>query len=696
MAQLNLELLATQNLDYASVSYVDLEMSNYVHKHLERFIYSPFVRPDAVPVSYLETESVNSKDNLQIADKTWTVPANSKQHLDLRNNFIISFTKTFNSAFKEILATNKTYINSESREVPLFFKHVLPEDATSCTLEVIKNGNKFDIDDGFYIDLENKSVFTNYQNFYDRNTKNYILFFLSGSTTTGAYRELLNPVSVATEAEWTDIDQTTGAIKDTSIVYTKEPSGSGYLFTFSKADRWYIKPIEESFIQPLAVSGYSLNESWYMRFSNGLFSSYTNGTVRKYAIPEFLDQAFAPYYPVRFSTYSNLEYVNSKILKFPKQNLVIDPANDFNLEVRIFDVNGVLIKVYTTDTSLAGERYSNTEVFYELGIDSWDESKGFVSFNESIDASWKLNAQYFYKSNDYEYTNIDLNPIFNPQVLNSTVVFYLIPGTTHKALHHLLVDTSGRITYTSQSEGDIYPNLQLVDGMNVYNPNTIIGSYYSSELESSFISDYTAGQANNYGYAVLAEVNFKDTAYKDETVFKLTRKGLTLTPLKAQTTLLKNARILQSIFGYGEQGQELPFNLTNVIEIPITVLEDYGGELTKQEAEALVKTHYPAYAAAVIEWVYPVSDFLTFTSNISGTVSFDISYEGPYTYKVYRKANISGAWELLQTINATSAGDLLALTDSLLDPNSVWYYSITITEDSIEYPHSNTYGIKVA
>lgn len=690
MITLDLELLIENTEDLVEL---DLPMVNYVNKHIDRFIYSPFVRKDAIPVAYIENKKITSTDNLNIIDKSWNVAANRVVQDFIREPYLVIRSNAFTSVYKDILVTNQSVVNNQNKVVPLFFAHYLPEDATSCQLEIIHNGNFLPVEETYKIDLANKRVYLNCKNWFDEKTNSYTLYFLTGATSSGNYRQLLNPQEVVKEAGWEDIDQVTGQLLTNRPLYSKDVSGDYYHFSFNMNDVWYIKNTEYSKIKPLAPAAKNLKESWFFRVSNGFFSDLANGYVRNYKLPEFLQQNFAPFAPLRYSTYTSVNKINDYTFQLAKGNLKISLVDNLHLELKVYSAENILLKAITTNSSLEGERYRDTNVFYESGIVSWDESTGIFVLDKKIDDSYSMNASHFFSSKELEYTGIDLNPLYNREIQNHTVVFYLIPDTTDRALHYLLVDRSGLIVYTSQDLGTDYPSLKLMYE-NAVNPNSVIGLPYTADEDDSFLSLYSAGGSNDYAYLILAEINYMNTSIPENHLsFDLQRKGLSIEKNKLMQVMRKNPKILQSILGYGKDGQELPFNGSMVFDVPITLLQEYGGDLDKQEVETLIKAHFPAYAAGIIRWDYPIVQ-LDATSTTDGEILLTWDWEGPaYEYLLYKKNNYSGEWVLYGTYDSESP-IMFNITDTDIEDGGVYYYAVAVKEGDLIYPLSNSVGIK--
>lgn len=705
MAEVTLELIASRNESYGIARSVVLELVNHVHQRVERFRYLDQIQPVAVALDYLENPELDSWRHLQVANRTYGISVNSGKNAEVRKDWIVSTSTSLSSEYKSVSITNQVGTGAHGERRPLFFRHALPADVTQCHLEIVTRGNVQKVDGGYTVSLEDSNIYTNFRNFYDPDTGSYTLFYVTCTDSDGIVtHELLDPQSVAKEATWEDIDLDTGKLTTDYPAYSSERNSSGYTFYMGAGDTWYWRPVEGSLIQPRLPGGRDPEDPWYLRFSAGDFSANVNGRVRRYYIPEFDQQNYSPSKPFIYSPYERLLWVNNRVLSSPRKSLAIDPDSGLHLHIFISDFEGNLVRVLTTDTALEATRFSNTEVFYESQeIQSWDNDGGFISLSTKLHPSYQISAQYYYKADDYEYTSIDLNPLMNKYVTDKMVVYYVVPDVDpdDRAVHYLVVDQEGVIRQASQDLGFAHPNFQLLAVDGTVNTGSVIGLKYASDIQSdTFLTRYTAGYANDFGYAVIAEVVILDLDdQKDMFLYDVRKLGGSLRAERQAEALRANPRILQSAVIYGEDGQEVPKNRVMIVEAPLNLREDYGGKLPKAVAEELITRHLDSTCYAVINWTYP-------SSKISGTsitpeVSLSWSWEGVgHTYRLYRRTNPVGEWVELYAITGAAVPALMSYTDTDVEVGDVAYYTIRVEEtvngEQVLYPRTHQVAIKVS
>ena len=701
MAGITLELIANVQLDYGAPEEWSIPLYVHVHNRIEQFIYLNEINEESVPIAYLENQELDSWRNLHIANRTYQIPGNALPRIYKRASWDKVSSSSFSSQYSKVLITHETFVDEQGKIRPLFWKHVLPDNVSEVSLSVVTGGERHNVDTGYLVKLSERALYTNYENFFDPDTGAYKLFFVVATGSDGEIsRSLLNPVPVVDEATWEDIDLETGTFYEGIRVYSRDTTGAGTTFYFSQGDTYYIRPYEASLIQPYRPFGREPEDTWYLRFSAGNLTTVVNGGAKQYHVPEFDQQNFVPYKPYLYSPYGTFNWVNDRVLAATRGGLKVQSDEGFDLTFFVYNVDGDLLRVFTTNTALDGQRYSDTNVFYESDkILSIDEHGGIVSLSTKIHPSWTIKGKYFYKAEDFEYTRLNLNPLSNKQMLDHIAVFYMIPGadSEDRAIHHLLVDRSGIIRYTSQADGFVYDNLQLTNEDGSFNANTVVGLKYISDHDSvdTFVTMYTAGYDNTFGYAVLAEVSFLDLAKpEDQYIYDVRRPGGTLDLETLEDAFRANPKLLQSIHGYGEDGQEIPLNGVVIISVPLTLLDEYGGVLKEEAVKQLVTQHLDASVYPIIQWDYPASQ-IDIDPTESDQLTLSWTWEGPdLTYVLYRKKNPTGTWEVIHTLEDPEEA-VLTYVDTDVESSGVYYYTIGIEAQGVSFPYGNTISAKV-
>lgn len=660
-------------------------MSFYVKKPLERFVYSRYLPQTAVPISYCESRPIVSKD-IQLFNKTYVIDTNTEYKTSERIGWIQITGATYTSSYRDILVTNKAWTDKEGKFRPLFYKHILPEDTVSVSLYIVENGNKNRISDGYLVSLDDGCIYLNYKNHLDGPSGSYKLFWVvsvsEGGETT---HTLLEPTPTVRLATWEDIDLDTGDL--IGSVYTRDQVSGGWNYTFSQADTYYIKPLDNSLIQPFKPIGLSIDDPWFMRFTNGAFSAYVGSSVHSYSLPEWDLQPFTPAKPYVFSSSIELERITDRVVKAPRKHIAIAPDEGRHIEIRIYDFEDKLLKILTTDESLWGEQIFSEGVLlnYESGIRSWDNYGGFIELGINLLVSWQVEAAFYYESKDFEYTQLNLNPIENPDVLGKLVVFYLKPDIEvfSTALHYLLVEQGGKIVYTSDPDYQLYIS-------SVFNPDTIIGKLYSSDVNTgTFLDEYAVGGSLELEWYVLAEVVVRDLSSPDLFKSVYIRRESGLKDSEREKVFAYNPAIQFSRFGYGEEGKSFPRDNVLVVKVPARLHQTYGGHLSDSDIREQLRQYLPAEKSVLIELQYPKCEVEIDTSVVA-EVTITCTWEGPeLTYYLY---DITTEDILLDTNIEPVEGDVIFVEAET--SGAVKTYRVDLEKDGILYK-GNPFKVKV-
>lgn len=672
MSSITLELVHSS--DTVDQLYLSFPLAAHVHKRFETFKYVDELGNGDVPLDHVLNDSIKSSESLTINDLSSSFPQNSSFLLSLISPLKVIYGKTLTLPNSKILATNKLLVNRFGKLEPFFYKIVLPEGTQSVYVQVLRKGILTPNPDGFIVDLANEVIWTNKQNYYNAETGDYEIFFINAVGETETIRDIATIEPVAREATWEDIDLDTGMLREDIEIYTKETFDDHTLFTFAYSDRWYVKITEDSLIKCKNPLGYFSNENWFLRITNGAFSQNRWGESFYYRLPEYEYQNFIPYKPYRWSFYEQVYLVERNILKLPANKIFVDSSASINLTLYVYDSQDNLLRVITTNESLNGTNYSDTSILYEYGNIISISEDGFLLLNFNLETSHKIYADYYFEEESLEYTGLNLNPILNKDVINSTVVFYIIPNvtSTEQALHHMILDKNGTIISCSQRLSTSYDNFQLLNSDGSYNAGTLIGGSFVDD----FLEVYTANYLNSYGYLILAYIGVAPDLNEDRfLVTDVKRKG-GLDPDNLEEIFARNYMLKYS-GGFEEEGEKLvPENATLVVELPVTLLTEYGGSLTVEKAEELSRKYIPFGIHRIVEWTFPYCDYTVTVGETDIVIEMDDV--GSYTYTLY--SSVDGvSWVLLDSDTAA-----FTFTDTV-DPETLYWYKVTLA-DTVEYP----------
>jgi hypothetical protein len=672
MSVLNLELH-----NNSGEQTVDMDFQSYVTAHTEYINYNKYTDAASTMISFVGSDPQTPQKNLFIKDLSWKHPRNNI-------NYIIEFEETksnfiFKAPFKELYITNITNQTNQ----PLYFKHKTKfKKDTQVNLTIKKNG---EFVEGESINnaswkVVNGFVYNNYENKFSFVTGSHELYYLSGEGADGnPVNELLSNIEAIGEFSWRDIDPDTGEMLVSG--YSRNQVGSQYEFNIhlsgdeiceTDLNKLYIRAKESNTIKILSPESLNLENSWTVRIQNGFFFK-----SKKYYISEYLNQNFNP--EVGIIKLYNKQCHNvglnetSHVIKLPTKGIEYNPETNMNVTVIIKDENDNIIRGITSDVTLIDSSIQNSDNKYTAGIKSVDEKSGFIELEESLLSSSKIFCNFHYKAESYFVTDLDLNPISNDKIITGRYYLYLKPNLAQgeKSVQWLYLDRNDIIL--NCSDEDLKVEIENAQGRIVFNPDTIIKTSLNS-----FKSTYCYGYQNTKEYLELGEISYRETEYLDEAlIFDLFDKT-PVSELNYKSMISRQWKILQSKFGYGDDGQVYQDNNIVYIQLQKNLLVDFGGEYTESELYDLLKSKLHVGTELIFDWDY-FDLTIDLDNSVVGEIQVSMSWEGPGRYVLTRRVNnISGNNLTLfdKDISARPDNDIIIYSDNTISDtvNSVYYY----------------------
>lgn len=372
-------------------------------------------------------------------------------------------------------------------DIPLYYQHDIPITTdlyVQTGSDVVILDKNFDpVDPDTYLvwtgGTEVVSVFHNYEASFDPITGNYEAYYVSyplWDSVTQNQREyvvLLNPEPRFREATDDDYDEYLDLPEDIPI-YTVQEDDGRFLVSivydivnespmndlYGSASLIYAyRPSTLNEIGPLYPASLYQEDPWFPILTNGSF--YTNGS--KFYIEEFSQQTFIPYEPYKRKILEEAIILENKLLMTQHGNLFVDPTDGFHLDIAILNSQGNPKWAITTNTELDyyidefGER---TNIPYDYtGIVSYNERDGLIQISYSLlDPSDIVQVSYYYIEYDFEYNQVNLNPIYDEDMVGRTVVLFIQPynegdAVPDNTVFHLLLDEENKIVDTNALAG---------------------------------------------------------------------------------------------------------------------------------------------------------------------------------------------------------------------------------------------------
>jgi hypothetical protein len=683
----------------------DYNLISHVTVHTEYLRYNKYTDATSTHLDYFESEIQSPKKNIKIEDLSQN---HAQNNIDLIEGIVEEYSGlSFHSLYKDLLITNI----ADNEGKPLFYKHKTrwkeaPEITFINENEHSDRGMNSKYIDGY--------LFNDFDNEYDYDQNSYQLIFLAGTDVNNNQKvELLNNESAIAELSWRDIniDLVDGA-SDEDILsgeagtakvnsYTRTQSGNGYDYRVilvqgfceeENEGKIFVKFLKSNSIFLEKPSNINQRDSWFLTVNNGAF--FTN---KKYFVPEYDYQNFNPEYGI-LKHYDKECYLLNKfnqgsIIKTIKDNVILDPELSLHINVKVLNSSEEVIKVYTSDSELVGENFNNEDLIYEAGVLSVDSQNGVILLEQDIysnpkaafEEEIKIRADFYTRAESLVYQKLDVNPTFNPDILEYKYFFYLKPDMDFKeSIFWLKVNTENEIKEMSDREFEAEIGREAILAKNL----------------NDFKEDYCYGGNNEYQFLELGEVKYNESAYIDEATILDVRDSTPINEETFEDYLSRQHKVLQSEFGYGPEGQVYQDNNIIYVTAPKTLLQEFNGEYSEPEIYDLLKLKTSPALEILFNWEDKKPEFIIEPldneeigiqdSSEKNEIKLKISFEGPGIYIIYRfeaiqdfqKEGAPSQVRFTKTFNEAEAIEQLdesmffEYRDELPEYEKVYYYKI--------------------
>jgi len=615
-----------------------------VIKRREEVVYRSSVPAVAVNVSFVGGRDVSSSANLSIADRSTSLQANRVRDLSFTT---VSNVKVFTINTENFVVTD-VFVDETNTisPLPLFFKHTLssdliPRDANGnlatgvSLLEVtLLDGllqpirvSELKIDRTLGIVYNNlDSSFTDSGNF----TAYYVKFVVNDNGTINTHVNLLDNETVFRVAEFDDLTPTLTIKTDGRKVYLIEEIASGFEVTLPIVSDYAFEPLSAARIEILPPVPQGIQDSWFVRVTNGKFFTNVNGGLRKYHIAEFLSQVFTPEPPIKNVGTETSTILSGTLVKLDQENIFEDDDLSLFVSLMINDADDVGQAAFTTDSSIVGNVATNGKAWTQwsnatrLGIRSVDHATGFVDIDGlPLKSGWKVTSSYFYNEDKYEFTLVNFNPISNRNALSSRVSLFIDPDTAStsksQTLFFLKSDETGRVVESNWPDFDNDTQLYTVSGVDLYYEE--FPAWKPAEPHVLFVDSFTVEGTQLGDFLVLGDITSAPAAHPSElSRIDSRRRGGGIIDTEVEEILPTSPEV-QWFWDEGYwDGTPYPGNASYLVEVPVDILEDAGGNFTQNQVRDIVERHtaagvYPAAKAygvdVSVSGVFPGGDSIT-------------------------------------------------------------------------------------
>jgi hypothetical protein len=511
---------------YWEITNVDGNIEYSIRRNIKKNILFPRYQGHwgglDVPLAYVGSKEIDPSSNLNVTRLEDSITENSKFPFQGTSEFSGNTGYTTGIYF---LLTDVVGEYASRKSEPFFQKHVLPSASIEPDSVAILDENLQPVDENSYKVIrtnardssdtiitgsyEDCSVFSNYTNLYSENTGELDVYFVRYEIDGTSHYSILNQQPAFSEAGPSDISSVTGQIKTWRKVYILDTSSSPYTITTPDITAtYYVSLLETSRILVRDPIDKSDNDPWFLTVSNGSFIAVRNSIPYTYSIPEFSSQSFSPLYPYKIQVEEKGLHLKRDLIKVSRDDIKVDTST-YTMDILVRDSSNNTLYALTTDSSKVGNYYTEEdERIYRTietdnewvtwdgdGIAGYDESTGFVHLDKEYPDIYYFYVTYYYKETGYEFTSLNVNPIFDDTYNGEFYVLYVVPqgglndnSSQTESIQYLKVDTSGRVIQVSQDGSGGNYNLS-----SVYTDESMY-MYYSKSANEISTVDNLAGQ----------------------------------------------------------------------------------------------------------------------------------------------------------------------------------------------------------
>jgi hypothetical protein len=595
-----------------------IDIQANIYKPIEAVRYSKYADKDSVTVAYFESKELFSEDSVVLEDHSIFSSYNDRRNIDeqiwKKYNELV-----FTSKYKEILITFVEGTSFKGTEVtPLFYKQKDCQDVVAVTVEKITNKSESVETVNFGHAIVSGEIYYNYENSYNAITGEYTLYYLTISYQDGGSdRRILNPTKAIEEATYE-------TLTSSKITYSRRYRNQYYSYRIilpeDKTIASYIcsnNSGEVSFyVKELEKNSIYLKKPRNQSIKNEWFAEVNNGEVYSVVDSVYRKYSIPEYSNQGFSVKHGFLYVKDKECSV---------INNLHLQLPYKNIyaNNLAedIKIYKYDID---NKLVDGEPLSVLYI---DETTGIVRLEESIqeNVEYIFKAEFHYRTDSFVLNQFNLNPYMNPEAIYETYHVYVKPNESRRSVQVFKASELSNLPEIAES--------WLYLGSMNYEED------YDIEQSLSF-------QLNNNKRFVSEEDSFS-----------------------------KNPYILQSKYGYGNNGQKLQKNNIVIVDVPASYeAEDF---YTEKELYTLFKRKLKPSTNLVINYVDDMPK-LELVSNEGESIEVSCSWEGLGTYQLYREDSSSPGKNNIDTYNNIPTGRYeISFTDATVVSGTTYTYTIS-------------------
>jgi hypothetical protein len=643
----------------------DTDVAINIFRRRQNISYLGRYEDGNVGISYLESVPIFASTAVSLLDKSSSLVANRAEYV--AEDIVLRDTSLCTFDTDQLWITDRIVTSTDGSSVPLFFQHIIDTDnvprgvdyalQSNTTLSEVKILDK-DFEEIFVeesdIDFDTGIVYNNLVNKADIQNGSYDVYYIQYSVRIDddifTYTEILNNTEIYSLATFDDLDDDLNIIQDGRKVYLVNNIDNQYEIVLPDFGDYGFRVKNSSKIQLEDFDNLDLSFPWYPNVLNGSFYAQVSGIVYRYYIAQFNSQSWNPESPYKKKVSEVSEYISPLLFKLNKENIYI--TSDYPLDIQIDDENGDGLIAFTTDSSLDGTTAANGATYYywsfddKIGVRSIDLLNGLIDVEGyDLDSPYKIYSTYYYEEKFFEFSDIDLNPVNNPDILEQRLILFIYPDdestSKEQTLYYLLIDKRSRVIESDWEDFDNTTGL-LDNGHELYYLS--VPSFITPESGYEiFIDDYTV--EGDGVFLVIGEMVVNpDSDVDDLTKMDVRVAGGGLKEDYVDAAKEKNSEVVWYWDLSKWDGQPYAGTASYFVEVPVGVLSGAGGTFTQQQVKNIVDKH-TALGVYPIVRAYGVDVTITDVTPAPTSVTIEWATHGTDKYyNIYYAKDKAGPW----------------------------------------------------
>jgi hypothetical protein len=495
-------------------------------------------------------------------------------------------------------------------------------------------------------------------------TEDYTIYYVQYSVNdNGVIRthlDLLNNETVFHAATLDDFEDDFLTLTPGSNAYLLEEVFNGFQIQLPTVGTYGYKQQLTTQLKVLEPYPSDWRVPWYLRITNGDFTTVVDGILSRYRIAEFLSQSFYPEFPYKHSI-EYPSYLDKHLLKLNRKNIYFSEDNALFLQLQINDADGNGVAAYTNDSSLVNTLADNGQSFQmwtedsRIGMRSIDQVNGFVLLEGlDLEEDYELKADYYYTETEYEYSLYNFNPFLNTNSALEKVIIFAIPEigtlTREQTIYYLVLNATGKVIASNWDGFDNDTQTLVVSGDVLYYETQ---PDWDTATATIFKDTYSVEGTNVNNFLVLAEVSLGEALDPSQLAMLDTRvRGGGIQEARIEDALDKDPDVAY-VWDLGHwDGIPYPSEGAFYLEVPVTLMEGAGGVWTSAQIHSILRNHialgvYPiakAYGIDIlISGINPTLDGVELDWSSSGFNDEDV------VYNLYTSVN-QNTWSLANAV----------------------------------------------